>query len=320
MSFGLLFPGQGTQHREMLPWLEDDDAVRRLAYPRGIPADPLHGGAALHEMACVLGTDWRARLAEAGWADSNAVAQPLLVGVAIAAWEALRGELPRPAAVAGYSVGELAAFAVAGVFDAATALRLAVSRAAAMDACARAEPGGLLAVSDFAVAASAAVADRHGLALAIRLGDRQCILGGALAKLDAAEAALAAAGARCKRLAIHVASHTPLMAEASIVLGEALAATPFARPDAMVICNADARGARDPAVLRQALAAQVSRPIAWDACMDTLAERGPRCVLELGPGTTLAKLWNARHPAIPARAIDEFRSSAAAVAWVRGLA
>ena len=101
---------------------------------------------------------------------------------------------------------------------------------------------------------------------------------------------------------------------------EALAATSFARPDAAVVCNADARGTRDPAALKDALAAQVSRPIAWDACMDTLAERRLRCVLELGPGTTLAKLWNARHPAIPARAIDEFRSPAAAAAWVRGLA
>jgi [acyl-carrier-protein] S-malonyltransferase len=52
--------------------------------------------------------------------------------------------------------------------------------------------------------------------------------------------------------------------------------------------------------------------------MDAIAERRVRRVLELGPGTTLARLWNARHPAIPARAIDEFRSPAAAARWVLG--
>ncbi len=301
MSFGLLFPGQGTQHPAMLPWLGRDEA----------------GGAALQALVATLGADWRERLADARWADSNAVAQPLLAGAGLAAWEAMRGALPRPAAVAGYSVGELAAFAAAGVFDVSAALRLAVVRAAAMDACARDAPGGLLAVSDLALAASADIAARHGLAIAIRLSAEQCVLGGLVERLDAAEPVLAAAGARCKRLAIRVASHTPLMAAATIALRDALAAQPFVRPDMLVVCDASGRGERDPAALKDALAAQVSRTVVWDACMDALAEHRLRCVIELGPGTTLSKLWNARHPATPARAIDEFRSPAAAAEWVR---
>jgi len=301
MSFGLLVPGQGTQHPAMLPWLGRE----------------VTGGVALRALVATLGADWRARLADAAWADSNGVAQPLLVGIALAAWEALRDALPRPAAVAGYSVGELAAFAIAGVFDAEAALRLAGVRAAAMDACARTAPGGLLAVSDWPVAASAEAAAGEGLHVAIRLGAEQCLLGGPEAALDAAQARLAAAGARCKRLAIHVASHTPWMAAATQALRDAFGPLAFARPDALVVCDASARAERDPVALKEALAAQVSRTVAWDACMDALAERRLRCVLELGPGTTLSKLWNARHPAIPARAIDEFRSPAAAAAWVR---
>lgn len=300
MSYALVFPGQGTQHPDMLPWLGREVA----------------GGEALRALEGALGADWRARLAEPAWAERNDVAQPLLAGVCLAAWEAVRGGLPRPAAVAGYSVGELAAFAAAGVFDIPAALRLAGVRAAAMDACARAAPGGLLAVSDFAIEASAAAAVRHGLAVAIRLSPLQCLLGGAPAALDGAAAELARAGARCKRLPIAVASHTPQMQGATDALRAAFAGMAFARPDAVVVCDASARAERTPAALKEALAAQVSRTVAWDACMDALAERRVRCVLELGPGATLAKLWNARHPGIPAHAIDEFRSPQAASDWV----
>jgi len=185
-----------------------------------------------------------------------------------------------------------------------------------MGACARAAPGAMLAVSDGPVVASAAVAARRGVHVAIRLGAEQCVLGGEVAALAAAQAELEAAGARCKRLGIGVASHTPLMAAATRALGEALAEVAFARPEAWIVCCATARAERDPQRLKDALAAQVSRPIAWDACMDAVAERRPHCVLELGPGTTLAKLWNACHPSIPARAIDEFRAPQAAAAWV----
>jgi [acyl-carrier-protein] S-malonyltransferase len=48
-----------------------------------------------------------------------------------------------------------------------------------------------------------------------------------------------------------------------------------------------------------------------------LMERGARCVLEIGPGAMLAKLWNTRFPMWPARSLDEFRDPARALEWVR---
>ncbi len=301
MSWGLLFPGQGTQHPGMLPWLE---------------AAPAAAGACA-ELVARLGADWRGRLADTGWADRNAVAQPLLAGVCLAGWEALRADVPAPAVVAGYSVGEIASFCAAGVFDVATAMRIATLRAAAMDRCARGGAAGMMGVSDLDAVAAAALARQHGLGVAIRLSADQCVLGGAAVDLDRAAKALSALGARCKRLAIGVASHTPAMAGATAALREALAAIPFGQPAALVVCDATGRVERDVAALKKALAAQVSQTIPWDVCMDTMAERGVRCVLEMGPGTALSRLWNARHPGVPARAIDDFRSPASAAAWVR---
>ena len=51
MSVALLFPGQGTQHASMLPWLDGEDAARPV----------------LARVAAVLGPDWRARVADTAW-------------------------------------------------------------------------------------------------------------------------------------------------------------------------------------------------------------------------------------------------------------
>jgi len=68
--------------------------------------------------------------------------------------------------------------------------------------------------------------------------------------------------------------------------------------------------------VRRLLAEQVATTIRWDACMDTVAERRPGAVLELGAGTTLTRLWRERHPGIPARSCSEFASAAEVLEWL----
>ena len=118
MSYALLFPGQGSQHADMLPWLESEPA----------------SAAVVLRMAETLGLDWRERLRDPQWRDANRVAQVLLTGASLAAWAALAPRMPGPPAiVAGYSVGEIAAFACAGAFGIEPALMLAAQRARLMD-------------------------------------------------------------------------------------------------------------------------------------------------------------------------------------------
>ena len=194
MSVALLFPGQGTQHPAMLPWLESDDAARSV----------------LARVAEVLGGDWRARTADTAWSQSNAVAQPLVTGASAAAWTALAPHLPRVVAVAGYSVGELGACVAAGMLQPDDAMTLAVRRAAAMDACAVDGAAGLLGVSDVDPVDVDAACARWGLEIAIRTGERRCVIGGATAALAEAAAHLAALGAKTTPLGVRVASHTQI--------------------------------------------------------------------------------------------------------------
>jgi [acyl-carrier-protein] S-malonyltransferase len=301
LSLALVFPGQGTQHPALLPWLDSQPEA----------------AATLDLMAARIGADWRARLADPAWASDNTVAQCLLTGLGIAAWQCLAAQLPAPAAIAGYSVGELPAFCVAGVFDAGTALDLAQARAGSMAASVRGLATGLLAVQGLGVPRIDSACQRHGLALAIRMAPDRVVLGGPEPALHAASAELEAAGARCTRLAIGLASHTPWMAAAADEFARRLAPLHFAAPRATLVCNLAGVAVRGEPALKAALAGQIAATVRWDRCLDTLAERGVRCVLELGPGSSLSRLWNELQPSIPARSIDEFRSPAAVAQWVR---
>ncbi len=300
MSLALLFAGQGTQYATMLPWLE--------ASPGAAPA--------LARISAQLGTDWRNRLAEPEWAQSNAVAQPLLTGSSLAAWYALAPYLPTPAVVAGYSVGELAAFCVAGVFSFDDAMALAIDRAAAMDRSAAGLDTGLLSVQGLDAKAQQAVCIRYGLSVAIRLAADRVVLGGPSEALGAAERSLSVEGVRCTRLPIRVASHTPSMSKAAVEFEARLSAVALLPPRAALICNLTGAAERDPSRLKQLLARQVASTVLWDSCMDAIAERRVRCVLEVGAGHALTNLWRDRHPDIPARSVDEFRSAQAIARWV----
>lgn len=296
MAWALVFSGQGGQHPGMLPWLAEDARTRDVNARLGV-------------------VDWRASLADADWGARNAHAQCLLTGLTLAAWSQLAALAPPPAAIAGYSVGELAAFSAAGVFDAGTALDLAAARADAMDRCAAQAPGGLLGLSNCPPAVVARLLADGGLAVAIRNGIDGVVLGGPPSALVQAEAAAVAAGAHATPLRVAVASHTPSMRPAAEAFAQVLAPLALARPHTPLFSNAADRitGAEQA---RHALAAQIATTVRWDECMDNLHARGVHCVLEIGGGQALARLWNQRHPGVPARAADEFRSAQALVAWL----
>jgi [acyl-carrier-protein] S-malonyltransferase len=299
VSFAIVFTGQGTQHPAMLPWLVEDELVRSTCARLGV-------------------TDWRARMADQAWAAVNANAQVLLTGLALAAWQQLAQSLPQPSCVAGYSVGELAAFSAAGVFDPHCALDLAELRARAMDRCGQLAPGGLLAVSGLAREAIDRLCAETGVALAIRNGADSAVLGGPEPMLEHAERTASRRGARVTRLCVGIASHTRWMRQAAEDFAEVLNHVPLSRPHTVLFSNAAGR-VHDAAPAGTALAAQIASTVRWDDCMEDIHARGPHCVLEVGPGQALARMWNQRYPDIPARSCDDFRSCSAVREWIVGL-
>jgi [acyl-carrier-protein] S-malonyltransferase len=299
MSLALVFSGQGNQHSAMLPWL---DASKKSA--------------CITNLEHILGRDWRAQMHDSAWASTNNIAQPLITGVSLAAWEQLQPNLPTPAAIVGYSVGEIAAFSAAGVFDAAIAMRLSVQRAQFMDSAVEGLNTALLAVSHDTHGSFTQLCTRFNLELAIDISNQQYVLGGLSSAIDAAQVEASAQGLHCTRLDVRLASHTSWLANAVAPMRVAMDAFNFAKPRCALICNLHGTVERTAPALREALALQIAQPIAWGRCMDTLAERGISCVLEIGPGNALSRMLLARHPHIAARSVDEFQHVDAIVDWV----
>jgi [acyl-carrier-protein] S-malonyltransferase len=148
------------------------------------------------------------------------VAQVLCCTQALAVWSVLDGLLARPLVVAGYSVGELAAWGVAGVVDAATLFALAAARADAMDE-ATTQPAGLLSIRGLSrhdVVAICKARRTHMVPLDIAIidGPETFLIGGTDASLKAAAKDADAHGAQhTRRLAVAVPSHTPLLRTAA---------------------------------------------------------------------------------------------------------
>jgi len=299
----ILCPGQGAQHAAMFDLMRQDE----------------QGAAILQQFDLQqrLDLDMEEVLQDPGLLFSNTHAQGLIVAAGMAAWECLRSDLPRPALVAGYSVGELTAYGVAGLWSATTAIDIARQRASCMDACVRDMPAqGLLAVAGLAVPTVAAVASQHAVHMAIVTGFDTCIVGARGKDLLAVQQQLMAMGARTSMLPVAVASHTPLMAAALAPFAQVLANLSWQAPRSLLIAGISGGSLPTQEAAIKALLAQLTQTIDWAACMDACAEQDIRVALELGPGNALSRMLRARHGHIACRSLADFRSLSGVLKWL----
>ncbi|GAB0114374.1 acyltransferase domain-containing protein [Acidisoma sp. C75] len=244
--------------------------------------------------AGLLGQDPRGlvRAEAADQLTDNRLSQILTVTASLALHAALADALPECCAVLGYSVGEMAAWSIAGVWDAERALRLTAARAEAMTAAASV-PGRLAYVRGLPEGRLAAMAAARGCAIAIRNPGRLFVVGGPEEAIAALCAEAEAGGAeRAAPLAVRIAAHTCLLDAAIEPFTAALAASRPRDPDAgrwLLAGSGGARIFRVEAALPR-LASQVARPIDWAETMQALGELGCDRILDLGPGAALAQM------------------------------
>lgn len=249
----------------------------------------------------------------------NRVAQLLIVGHALAARAVLAGHgLPEPAILLGYSIGELAAHGCAGCFAPADALDLAGARADAMDAATAGLSLGMVGVLGLGRAQVEACAAETGTALAIVNAADHAVVGGPLEALARFEARATALGAQhLRRLPIATASHTPFLRAAGARFAAALEPVRWSPAPMPVLCGLDGHAVRNAADAKRTLAAQLHQPLDWHRCLLAAAEYGATAFLELGPGRGLTRMVEGTLPGLPARALEEFKTMAGAVAWAR---
>jgi [acyl-carrier-protein] S-malonyltransferase len=280
-------PGQGAQTPGFLsPWLELPGFADRLAAWSDLAGvDLIRAGTT----------------ADADEIRDTAVAQPLLVASAIAAAEALTGDqVPLKgltAAVVGHSVGELAAGAIAGTISAENAMRLIRVRAQGMAAAAAAVPTGMTAVLGGDQDEVLAAIEAHGLTPANINGAGQIVAAGTLDAL-AAFAASPPAKARLRPLSVAGAFHTSFMSPAVEALAAAAAGVSASDPVLPLLSNLDGTQVRTGADWLERIVTQVSSPVRWDACTQTMAELGASALIELPPSGTLTGLVRRALPGV----------------------
>lgn len=269
----VLSPGQGSQKPGFLtPWLDLPGAAERLrSWSALAGVDLLH-----------LGTE-----ADADEIKDTARTQPLLVAASLLAGEHL--PMDDVAVVAGHSVGELGAAALAGVLTAESAVTLAGVRGREMAAACALEPTGMAAVLGGDPDEVLAALEAHGLHPANRNGAGQIVAAGAVTGLEKL-AAEPPARARVIMLKVAGAFHTPYMAPAEAALAEVAADITPADPARTLLSNLDGGAVADGREMVRRLVRQVTAPVRWDLCMRTLADLGVTGVIELPPAGTLAGL------------------------------
>jgi [acyl-carrier-protein] S-malonyltransferase len=223
----------------------------------------------------------------------TAVTQPLVVAASLLAAARLAdgadGRIPPDAPVAGHSVGEIAAAAVAGVLTADDAVAFAAVRGREMAAACALEDTGMSAVLGGDPDAVLARLAELGLDAANRNGAGQVVAAGPVAAL-AALAERPPDRARVVPLAVAGAFHTRFMAPAQEALRAHAAGVAVQEPVRPLLSNADGTVVTDGAEALRRLVDQVTRPVRWDACMDGLRDLDVTATAELPPAGALTGL------------------------------
>jgi [acyl-carrier-protein] S-malonyltransferase len=275
----IIAPGQGSQTPGMLnAWLEDAQ-IRTMA----------------QEISDAIGLDV-VRLGTTADADEikdTANAQPLIVATGLISAHAL-GAAGSFSYVAGHSVGEITAAAIAGALTPIDAMKLVRARGVEMAKAAGVTPSGMAAVlgGDRQVVLSAIT--ELGLVAANDNGGGQIVAAG---DLDAI-AQLAPEGARVRPLAVAGAFHTSYMQPAVEPLRALAATITTSEPSVGVLSNKDGAVVTEGAEVLDRIVNQIANPVRWDLCMETLVSLGVTGVIEVAPAGTLVGLIKRAAPAI----------------------
>ncbi|WP_226470514.1 ACP S-malonyltransferase [Luteimonas panaciterrae] len=282
-TLAFVFPGQGSQSLAMLAELSELHPIVRETFA---------------EASDGAGVDLWA-LSQGGPEEQlnrTEYTQPALLAAGVAvwrAWEQQRG--PRPAWLAGHSLGEYSALVAAEALSLRDAAHLVRIRGQLMQEAAPAGTGAMAAVigaEDELVRAVCNEASGSEVVVPANYNSPgQIVIGGHAAAVDRALALLAEKGVRkAVKLAVSVPSHTPLMREAANRLSETMAGLQWREPRLPVVQNVDAEVHEGIASIRDALVRQLYLPVRWTDCVQALAARGATRVAECGPGKVLAGL------------------------------
>jgi [acyl-carrier-protein] S-malonyltransferase len=283
VKIAYLFPGQGSQKVGMGRALAEAFPESREAFAEADAAL----GFRLSGL-CFEGPDDQLQL--------TANTQPAILTASLAAHRALTARgAPRPAFVAGHSLGEYSALVAAGALPLADAARIVRRRGEYMQEAVPVGVGAMAAILGLDLPAiEAACREAAGgevVAPANINSPGQVVIAGHAGAVDrAAERCKASGAKRAVRLPVSAPFHCALMRPAQQRLESDLAEAAFADPEPPLVNNVDASVVTSGVECREGLVRQVSAPVRWQECVERLAAEGVDTFVEIGPGQVLGGL------------------------------
>ena len=302
MGLGVVFPGQGSQRVGMLA-----EAAAEFASVKD----------AFTEASDALGYDlWT--LVSDGPEDQLSLTeftQPAILTASVALYRALneRHEIT-PMAGAGHSLGEYSALVAAGALSLGDGASLVSKRGAAMQKAVPVGEGAMavvLGLDDHVVADICSdISTEEAFVGGVNFNaPGQVVIAGATGAVDKAVDALKEAGARrAMPLPVSAPFHTPLMQPAADVMAEAFETVSWHAPSFPVVSNVDGSLQASPDAIKASLVKQISSPVLWTECMNTLKQQGCDQFLECGPGNVLCGLSKRIDKTVPIKSIEAVAS------------
>ncbi len=275
-----IFPGQGAQFVGMGKDLYDQYEIARTLFNQ---ANTILGFDITNEM--FNGTDEGLR--------QTRITQPAIFLHSVIAAKCL-GDDFKPDMVAGHSLGEFSALVANGTLDFEDGLKLVYSRAMAMQEACELKPSTMAAVlglEDQKVEEICASITSGVVVPANYNCPGQLVISGDIEAINEACEKLKAAGAkRALVLQVGGAFHSPLMKPAEDKLATAIENTNFKTPSCPVYQNVSAEPESDPAAIKSNLLKQLTAPVKWTQCVQSMVRDGASNFTELGPGKVLQGL------------------------------
>ena len=298
MSFGVVFPGQGSQRVGML-----EEAAGALSVVSGT----------FSEASQALGYDlWQ--LVSQGpeeKLDLTEYTQPAILTASVALFRAFtEANAFQPIAGAGHSLGEYSALVTAGTLSLGDGVRLVRERGAAMQDAVPVGVGAMAVVmglnDDVVTDTCNSISSADSFVGGVNFNaPGQVVIAGHSAAVDSAVAALKDAGARrAVLLPVSAPFHTPLMQPAAEVMQQAFEDVSWSTPQFPVVSNVDGSLQTDADLIRDSLVKQISAPVLWTTCMATLRKAGCTHFVECGPGNVLSGLSKRIDKSVPIKSIE----------------
>ena len=302
-KIALVFAGQGAQYPGMGKSLYESSAAARAVFDL---AERLRPGTLAQ---CFEGTKEELTVTRN--------TQPCLYCVDLAAACALREAGVAPAALAGFSLGEIAALTFSGAVSPEDGFSIVRARGEAMQAAAEQTDAAMVAVVKLDNATVEGLCARFSRVYPVNYNcPGQLVAAGAREELEAFKAAVKEAGGKALPLAVGGGFHSPFMEGAAAAFAGVLAGFPVGEPALPLYANATARPYEGD--YRALLVRQMKSPVRWQGTVEAMLAAGIDTFIEVGPGKTLCGLIKKTAPQAAVLQVEDADTLAAAVTACKG--